>query len=384
MSRNASGTGRARVPPPASPLGPVLEAVGGTRNAGLVARRAGLVARSAGMVPMAYRVPASVVRDAAGLGGQTLIVQREASGVGGPTLLVQRMASGVSDGGDVIPSRLRVDAARAEAEAGRRRTIAAAVEALERAARNAGDVRAGTANGVPPGMDAARWAAMSPAQRDAWFEDHASQVFDPSDPAAMTRAQWERMTSADRRAWLEANVADSQRRAELIRSAIDGAFAQVGEVVRTIRETRLTEIREAAQTERARIAAELEGEKARLDAEVRRAQVEADRARADADRAAAEQNAARDAETRQRAAEAEAAARARAAESERAAELAAAERRRIEAEQRALATVGGSWSTGAMIAVGVGVTGGVLAVLALVWRSMQAPPAPPVYAGAMR
>jgi hypothetical protein len=262
-------------------------------------------------------------------------------------------------------------------------------------ARTAGDVRSGSANGVPPGVEASRWATMNQRERDAWFESHPSSsssssstnadaLFDPTDPASMTEARWARMNETERRDWINANVRDSQQRAAMISGIATGVFDTVRDFVRTERETRLAEIRESASTNRERIRADLDAERARLEAETTRARIAADTARAEADRAAADASRARtDAERVEREAAA-AEARERATAAQAAADRAAADRAAAEAaaaRERSLARndeppAPTRWSTPAMIATG----GGLLLALGLAGRwVMMRQAAPPPY-----
>lgn len=283
---------------------------------------------------------------------------------------------------------LSSELARGEVEAAKARSVSrlsALAAAYGMAPRTAGDVRSGTATGVPPGMDATRWWNMSQTERDAWFErpsgsggeSNAETLFDPSDPAAMTRERWSTMSESERRDWINANVRDTQERNRLISGAVTGAFDTLREFIRSEREARLTEMRERSSTERERIRAEAETERERIRAETERARIAADQARSEAAAAAA---AARTA-TGANAAEADAAA----AEAQRRVEAAAAAERAAReraaaaeaeaARARSLATgatTGFLSTTGGKIAAGVGgaalVTAVVLGVRELLKR----------------
>jgi hypothetical protein len=304
--------------------------------------------------------------------------------------------------GDVVVS----SPAAAAVEAAKARSIARGVAMLGAVSRDAGDIRAGTANGVPPGVEPSRWWGMSERERDAWFDSRSSSssssssnaetLFDPTDPAAMTEARWRRMSEAERRDWINANVRDSQQRAAMIQNIATGVFDTVRDFVRTERETRLAEIRETASTNRERIRADLDAERARLEAETQRARIAAETARAEADRATADATRARtEAERVEREAAAQAA-RERAATAQATADRAAADRAAAEAaaaRERWLSRVedepaAGAWSTLAKVATGCG----VLLVLALGarWIMQRNNPPPmqyrapqfPAYAGA--
>lgn len=160
--------------------------------------------------------------------------------------------------------------------------------------RTAGDVRSGSATGVPPGVEASRWWSMSQTERDAWFESRASgggsrasEIFDPADPAAMTRDRWDRMSETERRAWIAANVASETERNRMLSNLATQGFDTVREYIRSEREQRLTEVRETAQTAREQIRADADVERARIAAETERARIAAETARAEMARATA-------------------------------------------------------------------------------------------------
>lgn len=259
-----------------------------------------------------------------------------------PLPAAPRTAGAVSDADDVVI----LPPAQASVDAGKLRSIARGVALFESLGymtegRDAGDVRSGTASGVPPGMDAGRWWAMSERERDAWFSQvsttapgrsRADELFDPADPASMTETRWRAMSESERRSWLDANVRDAGQRNAMISSVATGVFDTVRSYISAERERRLTEIRESANTRREEIRADADVERARLDADVRRAQIAADTARAEAQRAQAEAVRATTEADRASAAERASAAQERASAAQAAADRAAADRATAEAQ----------------------------------------------------
>lgn len=300
------------------------------------------------------------------------------AGASAPT----RSAGALTDDGDLVPVTAEQAQRVYALEAAKARSVARGVARVVDLGepRSAGDVRSGDRPDAPPGVDQARWNGMTDAQRREYLDANASQIFDPGDPASMTRGRWDSMSSTERTAWINANVQDRTERNRILQSLVTEGFGAIRNFIDSERETRLTTIREGAQTQRENIRAQADVERARIQATVDRARVEADRARAEADAATAAAARATSESTRIEAERIAAEARERALQAQAQADSAAAERARLEAEaarERGLATGNATpfWSSGAGTAVvvvgGVTLVGAAAVAFMAWWNSRQ-------------